>query len=351
MYVVQKNVYKGRELNAVVISRVSSTDTQTLQESLSANHLQYNQLKNIRGNNQSAKAAKGNQMDQRNKTIFGVDRNHDATAKLDTHGVDTSNMRKRLEDCRLYPDIILVGFEKCGTMTLRWFFGAHPEIFLTHDLHSIPYFDTEPLVSFDTYTKNMPCTPANQLKLEKISCTASAINVFDKIPNVKLIAIVREPVERAMSQYVHFVAKGWEKSNTFDNIINTLLVSRGNKTNRNSWLFGNSTYIDLLEPWLQTFGRDKIHIVNGDNFVKHPAYEFNKIEKFLNISQYFRDDQFVYNPRKKFYCLKGTGCPGKNKGRPHPKMTNTTRRRLQTYFKPFNEKLFLALGQRFSWNY
>ena len=286
-----------------------------------------------------------------NRKAAGFHGEYGENKNIDKHG--NRNAKQGSEICKLYPDVIIVGFEKCGTMTLRSFFGAHPEIFITKRPGNIPYFEPVERISFENFTKHMPCTPAGKLKLDKITVNGTAVNVSEVLPNVKLLAIVREPVERAMSHYLHHVSKRKEKPNTFDAIIKTLLAGRihRNKTVATSGLFRDSTYIDRLEQWLQTFGRDKIHVVDGDNFVKHPAFELNKIEKFLNISQYFTDGHFVYNPVKKFYCLKGTGCMGSNKGRPHPNMTENTRKRLQAYFKPFNEKLFLTLGQRFPWNY
>ena len=286
------------------------------------------------------------------KQLVGFNDENGEHKKPDREG----NMQKRHDNCRLYPDIILIGFEKCGTMTLRSYFGTHPEIFITHVTSNIPYFDPVVRMSFKSYTRSMPCTPTGKLKLEKISCEGSAKKVFETLPNVKLLAIVREPVERAMSHYLHQSARRRDKPNRFDAIIKTLLDDRttGDEVIKSSGPFIYSKYIDLLKPWLETFGRDKIHVVDGDNFVKHPAVEFNKIETFLNISHYFTEDHFVYNAEKKFYCLnllKETRCMDRSKGRPHPDMTDTTRKRLQTYFKPYNEQLFHALGQRFSWNY
>ena len=276
-----------------------------------------------------------------------------ANYKVEASGNDKT--KKMSEKCRQYPDIIIIGFEKCGTMTLRSIFGAHPEIFLTKTAENIPYFNSlnRGYKSFATFTKHMECAPPGKLKLEKISEYGSAVEVYETLPNVRLLAIVREPVERAMSQYVHLVALNKEKPNKFETLVETLLNRRTieNETDIISRIIVYSTYIDRFKPWLQTFGRDKIHIVDGDSFVKHPAFELNKIEQFLNISKYFTDDHFVYNPEKKFYCLNKAGCMGRNKGRPHPNMTEITRKRLQTYFKTFNEKLFDALGQRFSWNY
>ena len=288
-----------------------------------------------------------------NRKVVVFHREYGVNKKKDTQLDGNKNTRQKSENCKLYPDIIIVGFEKCGTITLLRYFGAHPEVFIILTGSNTPYFDPVIHISFETFTKHMPCTPARKLKLEKISCAGSAVKVFETLPNVKLLAIVREPVERAMSHYLHNVAERKEKPNNFDAIIKSLLDARENESVAvtTSELFQHSTYIDLLKQWLQTFGRDKIHVVDGDNFVKHPAFELNKVEKFLNISQYFTEDHFVYNPGKQFFCLKETGCMGSNKGRPHPNMTEIIRKRLQAYFKPFNEKLFLALRQRFSWDY
>ena len=252
----------------------------------------------------------------------------------------------------MYPDIILVGFEKCGSITLLSYLATHPDIFLKSSA-VIHYFDPGVSKNIATFNERTPCTPPRKLKLAKLSVFGSAQRVYETIPNIKLVAIVREPVERVMSHFVHHVAEGKEKPDTFDARIKNLLDNRTNENEKieTTDLFRQSAYIDRLHKWLQVFGRDRIHVVDGDNFVKYPASELIIVEKFLNISSYFTDDHFVYNSKKKFYCLKKSGCMGKDKGRSHPEMTEITRKRLQAYFKPLNEELFLALGQKFSWNY
>ena len=278
----------------------------------------------------------------RNSVEAGVDKVHRA--------------RKVHKKCRLYPDIIIIGFEKCGTVTLRSFLKTHPDIFTTDKPSRIPYFNSvgNEYQTFETFTKNMTCTQPGRMKLDKLSPFGLAEKTFETLPNVKLFVIVREPVERVLSHYLHLVALHKEiPNNKFDDILDTLLDGRINDKEGDllSKIFRYSKFIDRLRPWLQIYGRDKIHVIDGDNFVKHPVVELNKIETFLNISSYFTGDHFVYNTEKKFYCLKKTGCMGHEKGRPHPNMTDVTRKRLQAYFKPLNEEPFHALGQRFSWNY
>ena len=289
---------------------------------------------------------------------YKLDGFNNEPAAVNEAGVDKVHRAKKVhEKCRLYPDIIIIGFEKCGTVTLRSFLKTHPDIFTT-DKPSIPYFnsvDNEVFQTFETFTKSMPCTQHGKLKLDKLSPFGLAEKTFEALPNVKLLAIVREPVERALSHYLHLVAlhKEIPWNYKFDDIIDTLLDGRINDKEGDliSKIFRYSKFIDRLRPWLQIYGRDKIHVIDGDNFVKHPVFELNKIEKFLNISSYFTDDHFVYNKDKKFYCLKKAGCMGREKGRQHPNMTESTRKRLQAYFKPLNEELFLDLRRRFPWNY
>ena len=269
------------------------------------------------------------------------------------HDKDGHIHYNRSSNCRLLPDILIIGFEKCGTMTLRKYLSSHPSIYITNTNLSIPYFSLKQYQSLEKFTENMSCTPNDQLRLEKISTTGIASKAYETVPNIKLIAIVREPVERALSHHVHRIAREKEQVNDFDVVINRILD--GGAMTRSSVLFRQSLYVDRLSQWLQTFGIDKIHFVDGDHFVKDPASELRKLERYLNIIPYFTKDHFIYNPEKKFFCLRAegnvNGCMNTDKGRPHPVMSNHTRRRLQLFFKPYNEKLFSIIGRNFSWNY
>ena len=82
------------------------------------------------------------------------------------------------------------------------------------------------------------------------------------LTDMKLLAIVKEPVERSMSHYVHRKAKGIEKKGyTFDSMIRSILEHNKPIQLRASVLFRQSAYVDRLEPWISTYGLEKIHIV------------------------------------------------------------------------------------------
>ena len=84
------------------------------------------------------------------------------------------------------------------------------------------------------------------------------------------------------------------------------------------------------------FGEDT-YCLDGDNFVKNPTEELQKVEQFLGLKSYISPNKFVYNRVKQFFCLKQVdqdSCISSNKGRSHPNMLQATRNRLQEYYRP-----------------
>ena len=256
--------------------------------------------------------------------------------------------------CRKLPDILTIGFEKCGTVTLGSYLRIHPQIFKTH-YENYHLFDYNSEISVQWYTRHKPCTTDGQLRMHKLAVAGRAPKAYKVVPNAKLLAIVRDPVDRAMSHHVHRIAKGIEtKQANFDSLIASMLDKGEPLTANGSVLFKQSSYLERLRPWIDQYGLDKIHIVDGDNFVKNPVQELQDVERFLGLAPFITKDHFVYNESKGFYCLKmendDTQCMSSKKGRPHPQMSNKTRTRLQEYFKPLNENFFKAIGRNFSWN-
>ena len=205
------------------------------------------------------------------------------------------------------------------------------------------------------YTRNKTCTPAGQLRLNKLANEGTAKNAYKFIPNAKLLAIVREPVERAMSHYLMLVERGIASNRSnFDSTIASIMDYGKPFSVESSPLFSWSHFLKRLKPWIAKYGLKDIHIADGDIFVKNPVEELQKIENFLGLQPFFTADHFVYNAEKGFYCLNENNdakCMPRRKGRPHPQMSNETRTRLQQYFKPLNDKLFRTIGRNFSWKY
>ena len=284
--------------------------------------------------------------------IKGLDTTKMQTAKADYEEV--VEKYERLLGCRKLPDILTIGFEKCGTVTLDTYLGIHPQIFIAYE-GNYELFNKHSTVSVQEYTRRKTCTPRGKFRLNKLATLGTAEKTYKVIPNAKLLAIVREPVERAMSHYLMRLERGLEsKRSNFDNTIASILDFNKPHRLKSSILFSQSRFIEILEPWIAHYGLEKLHIIDGDAFAKYPVEELQKVEQFIGLKPFIADDHFVYSAKKRFYCLKeknNAKCMPSKKGRPHPQMSNETRTRLQEYFKPLNEKLFRAIGRNFSWNY
>ena len=294
---------------------------------------------------------------QKESKKAGITKKHDLERKVvKPNSLEVDRRFVKTLGCRKLPDVLIIGFEKCGTVTFKSFLGIHPQIFVPNLHQNYNLFNKGTNLNVAQFTRNQKCTPTDKLRLEKLSTWGTALKTFQVIPRVKLIAIVREPVERTMSHFVHRIAICKEKRPyDFDKTVAAIMNGKGPIKQSASILFRQSQYIDRLRPWSLKYGIDNIHIVDGDNFVKNPVLELQKIEHFLELKPYITDEKFVYNPARKFYCLKdkagSASCMSKNKGRAHPSMSEVTRTRLQHYYRPYNEDLFKLLGHRFSWNY
>ena len=237
---------------------------------------------------------------------------------------------------------------------MKEYLGIHPQLFVTRE-ENFQLFSEDFNMTVEEYTKNAKCTPPGQFRLNKLGIHGTAERTYKFLPYIKLLAVVREPVERAMSHYMMQHERGKESNtSSFDSRIATILDSNNPRLVKSSILFSQSRYIEKLDPWIVKYGLDTIHIVDGDTFAKHPVGELQKVEKFLGLKPFVTRDYFVYNSEKRFYCIKKNGdskCMPSRKGRLHLKMSSTTRTRLQEYFKPFNLELFRTIGRNFSWNY
>ena len=140
-------------------------------------------------------------------------------------------------------------------------------------------------------------------------------------------------------------------------------------------------YSVYLDRWLRHFPRDQIHIVDGDKLISNPVQELEKIENFLNITNYLTRDKFHLDEDKGFYCFRLGGSGNEtclNRGRvkpdsdiesiledyhktlpePNPAaarhISNTTVAetllRLKTFFRPYNVRFRELTGQTFDWN-
>ena len=264
------------------------------------------------------------------------------------------------EDIRIkrrFPNSIIIGTRKSGTRALLEMLRSHPLIEgATSEIH---FFNLESKFKLGVswYIKQMPKTKSNELTIEKspkyFIVPSVPKRIHDLSKDVKLILIVRNPVSRAVSDYLQRVAHNEKekiKTPSFENIV----FHQDGTINSNVSEIDVSMYDVHYERWLKLFNKEQIYVVNGDDLVANPFPILKELETFLNIRHYFEKRMFIRNS-KGFYCWKTkrakqpTCLDSRRKGRNHPNLSTDTVDKITEFLKPHATNFCYLASVKFSW--
>jgi len=117
---------------------------------------------------------------------------------------------------RVLPDFIIIGAKKSGASSVYFYLSQHPQILASYN-KEVHYFDGRLIPGIDNYEKGdrwycghfplLKNISANQKTFEAsplyIFNPISPGRIIDLIPQVKIIALLRNQAERAISHYFH----------------------------------------------------------------------------------------------------------------------------------------------------
>lgn len=208
----------------------------------------------------------------------------------------------------------------------------------------------------------MPKSYPDEITIEKspryFISSRTPERVYRMLPDTKVILILRDPVKRAISDYVHMKIR--RQYFLDSNIESILWNNETGKFNSDAMFMQTGLYSVYLKNWLRYFPRDQIHIVNGDNLIRDPGAELVKVQRFLNIEVLINRNDFVFQSIKRFYCLKNKPglnapthkdiiCLGPSKGRKHPEISLKTHLAMKKFYRRYNEELYKLIGTDFGW--
>ncbi|WP_226629375.1 sulfotransferase domain-containing protein [Alloyangia pacifica] len=174
-----------------------------------------------------------------------------------------------------YPDFIYVGTGKVATTWLFESLKAHPEIFMT-PVKETNYFDLNYQRGSAWYAKFFEDAEVGQVIGEishRYLQVPSAINrIKSDLPDVKIVIGLRQPVDYCMSDYLFCVRNG-RYSGTFSD-----WVSDG-------FDWESLEYKELIEPYINEFGIDRIFLYTFDQIKSEPQKVFDALCRFLDISK------------------------------------------------------------------
>ena len=176
---------------------------------------------------------------------------------------------------------LIIGAMKCGTTQLFHTLAAHPEVnacaikepnfFVDHASGSW----SKGSVWYRSLFRD-----SSGIRLEASTAYTkeyldqqTALRIRSYCPKAKLIYLIRDPVDRAISHYLHNVTEGRE-----DRPLLEALLDRGSVYN------SVSLYYRQLTPFLSLFPRDQICVVQAESLWKAPEETIAGVRDFLGIS-------------------------------------------------------------------
>ena len=261
------------------------------------------------------------------------------------------------------PDFIIIGAKKGGTRALIEFLKLHPKIKAAGP--EIHYFDKDDNFAkgMDWYLSKMPFVTADQKATEKTPGYFHTKEVPKRIkamdPEMKLLLILRDPAKRLVSDYNQFRSKNLDQGKEYPELEELLFTSEGEINGRYPPL-QRSIYHVHMRRWLRHFPRKQLHVINGDQFIRSPWSELQKVENFLEVEPMITENNFFFNSTKGYYCgkdIRESGpwtcvrekCLSSAKGRPKPPLKEGTLTALRDFFRPHNEILYKQINETYRW--
>ncbi|OED43993.1 hypothetical protein AB833_02600 [Chromatiales bacterium (ex Bugula neritina AB1)] len=148
-------------------------------------------------------------------------------------------------------------------------------------------FGPDRVYDYDRWSAMFSCMTS----LLKCDASVSTITYPEtSIPNiekycggdVKIIVMLRDPIERAYSSYLYNSSRGWN-AGTFEQGLD-LERHRRVEGWSHLWFYEYlSQYENRIEPFIESFGRSSIHFVLMEEFTKKPSLCLTKCFEFLGV--------------------------------------------------------------------
>jgi hypothetical protein len=257
---------------------------------------------------------------------------------------------------RVLPDYIIIGAQKCGTSSLYRYLNEHPAVAPAAG-KEVHFFDWHYSRGTSWYRAHFPTIVAREMFRARtgrrlITGEASPYYLFHPhaprrikslLPSVKLIALLRNPVERALSAYHHQARAGSEPLSFREAMdqeparlapeIERLTRDDTYKSaaHRRFSYLSRGVYADQLEAWFRLFPREQILVIRSEDFFEEPAATVAQVFRFLGLPSTQSSEFRRFN----------AGDYGE--------MDPAINARLTEYFAPHNQRLYDLLGRDLGW--
>jgi hypothetical protein len=258
---------------------------------------------------------------------------------------------------RMRPGFLIVGAQRCGTTSLFKTLSQHPAVLPAVFHKGVHYFDSAMDRPMSWYIGHFP-TQRRAIAVERrigvkpVTGESSPFYMFhplapdriaDALPDVKLLVLLRDPVERAYSAHAHESARRFEIE-PFERALELeparlvgererMLVDPGYVSHhfQHNAYVTRGQYIEQLLQLEDVFGRERMLVIDSDEFFANGRPAFDSVCDFLGLP---RRDDITF---------------GKHNSRSRAPMSTQLRERLTAHFAPYDERLAAWWGRVPSW--
>ncbi len=248
------------------------------------------------------------------------------------------------------PSALIIGAQKSGTTSLFNYLVRHPDVLPSFG-KEIHYFDLHYERGVRWYRGRFPYR--YRLRDGALTLDASPYYLLHPqaparaarlLPEAKLVALLRNPVDRALSHYQHEIRDGRETLPFAEAIEREDERLAGEEErlradpeyysyNHHRYSYTRrGHYVEQLRRWVQHFPRSRLLVLQSEWLFREPAAAVAAVQEFLGLRPHRSE---MYRP---FF-----------QGTYDRELPPDLRQRLVAHFEPHNRQLYQWLGEEYDW--
>ena len=266
-----------------------------------------------------------------------------------------SAFRRATQDLRALPGLVVVGAQKCGTTSMYHYLSQHPKL-SPSSKKEVHYFDNGVVGKSGTYERGEKWYRRHfhlqarqgvvsfEISPEYLLNPMAAGCIAKDLPGVKIVAVLRDPVDRAISQYKMEFRRKNETLTCTDAMLaeeERLVDSFENQIfNTPNFIWHTyklrGRYFEQLKRYAELFDEKDLLVLEFG--------EINKPETYDRITDLVGLDRHAFDVGRVYHKAESKPSAPKNAD-----PCADARAYLTSYFRPHNEQLFEWLGREFDW--
>ena len=195
------------------------------------------------------------------------------------------------------PDFLGLGVQKGGTTSLHCLLDQHPQVFLP-PVKEVHYFSLN-FASGEAWYRSQFASAEPEQRCGEITPyyifhPQAAARVREALPQTKLIVLLRDPVERALSQYFHSRRHGFEPlgleaaleaepQRLLDAEAVLQAADGRHRSHQEHSYLSRSRYEQQIPRWLATFSAQQLLVLRSEDLFEKPAVVWEQLLQFLDL--------------------------------------------------------------------